>query len=63
MEKGAMEKDPFLCNFSSILMYESALTEKVFECSSEYDTLGTSVKAALVYLGTALVKVGFLKQF
>lgn len=24
---------------------------------SEYDTLGTSIKAALVYLGTALVKV------
>ncbi|XP_068310108.1 uncharacterized protein [Pyrus communis] len=24
---------------------------------SEYDTLGTSVKAAVVYLGTALVKV------
>lgn len=29
-----------------------------FLCRSEYDTLGTSVKAALVYLGTALVKVG-----
>lgn len=27
-------------------------------CRSEYDTLGTSVKAAVVYLGTALVKVG-----
>lgn len=26
-------------------------------CRSEYDTLGTSIKAALVYLGTALVKV------
>ena len=26
-------------------------------CRSEYDTLGTSVKAALVYLGTALIKV------
>jgi len=24
---------------------------------SEYDTIGTSVKAAAVYLGTALVKV------
>lgn len=24
---------------------------------SEYDTVGTSVKAAVVYLGTALVKV------
>lgn len=35
------------------------LTSKALECSSEYDTLGTSVKAALVYLGTALVKVGF----
>ena len=26
-------------------------------CRSEYDTLGTSIKSALVYLGTALVKV------
>ncbi|KAJ6335152.1 hypothetical protein OIU78_011900 [Salix suchowensis] len=30
---------------------------------SEYDTLGTSVKAALVYLGTALVKLVCLATF
>lgn len=27
------------------------------ECRSEYDTLGTSLKAAVVYLGTTLIKV------
>lgn len=30
-----------------------------FYCRSEYDTLGTSVKTAVVYLVTALVKVLF----
>ncbi|GMP45148.1 hypothetical protein CsSME_00013771 [Camellia sinensis var. sinensis] len=30
---------------------------------SEYDTLGTSVKAAVVYLGTALVKLVCLATF
>lgn len=32
-------------------------------CRSEYDTLGTSVKAAVVYLATALVKVGKFTEF
>ena len=30
---------------------------------SEYDTVGTSIKAALVYLGTALIKLVCLATF
>ena len=39
------------------------LLSLLFMCRSEYDTLGTSVKAAVVYLATALVKVGKCTEF
>jgi hypothetical protein len=41
----SMSRDSSDCTYSNICF------------RSEYDTIGTSVKAAVVYLGAALVKV------
>lgn len=39
--------------------YGHSFMNKSCHSRSEYDTLGTSIKAAAVYLGTALVKVSY----
>ncbi|KAF2324439.1 hypothetical protein GH714_014129 [Hevea brasiliensis] len=54
-------------DFVLVLIVEMSSSNDAIEirpyCMSEYDTLGTSVKAALVYLGTALVKLVCLATF
>ncbi|RVX15260.1 Transmembrane protein 147 [Vitis vinifera] len=51
-----------LAYFLSLIVRDYLLFDDLFY-RSEYDTLGTSVKAALVYLGTALIKLVCLATF
>ncbi|KAJ6320804.1 hypothetical protein OIU78_016074 [Salix suchowensis] len=54
---------PHAVYYSATPLYLSLPEKNLAKFESEYDTLGTSIKAALVYLGTALVKLVCLATF